>query len=270
MLVTGGAGSIGSELVRQLAPSNEVYVLDINETAFFDLHEELNQKGFKVQGRVGNIKAHSTVDDAIWEFRPDVIFHAAACKHVTPMEWTPLEAVHTNIIGTHNLVKYAKRYSVKKFVNISTDKVVHAESIMGLTKKIAEKMVKNAGFVSVRFGNVLGSRGSVIPIWQKQLDEGRPLTVTDARMERYMMTIPEAVRLVVKAAEVGKPGQVLILDMGEPVNILQLAKDILAKSGKDLGVEMIGVRPGETLTERLMTLEEQSTAVKVDDFWVLQ
>ena len=270
ILVPGGAGSIGSELVRQLAPSNEVYILDMNETAFFDLYEELRLKGLNVKGRVGNIKAHSTVDDVIYDFKPDLIMNAAAYKHVAPMEWTPMEAVQSNIIGTYNLLKYAKKYNVPKFVNISTDKVVHANSIMGSTKKVAEIMVKNAGGVSVRFGNVLGSRGSVIPFWQGQMDRNEPLTITDQRMMRYFMTIPEACSLVIKAAEIGEPGQVLIMDMGELKSVYDLALEILKKSGKEsLGIRTIGIRPGETLEEKLMTEEELARAKKIDNFWVI-
>ena len=269
ILVTGGAGSIGSELVRQLAPAHKVFVLDINETALFDLLEELRLKGLDVVGRVGDVRMPEVFADIEREFGcPDVTYHAAALKHVTPNEWHPVEAVQTNILGTLNAVKFAKRTG-SWFVFISTDKVVNAESIMGLTKKIGEKIVKNAGFVSVRFGNVMGSRGSVLPIWQAQIDKGEPLTVTDERMERFMMTIPQAVSLVIEAGDVGKPGEILILDMGEPVNILELAKKVLAESGKDVGIRMIGVRPGETLNERLATEEEIQTMRKEGKFYIL-
>ena len=257
ILVTGGAGSIGSELVRQLVKDNDVFVLDINETAMFDLVEELG-----IKGRVGDVR-----DPIVLEGQYDVICHAAALKHVTPNEQEPIEAVKTNIIGTHNVIQFAKRTGAK-LINISTDKVVLGESIMGLTKKIAEKMVRNAGYTSVRFGNVLGSRGAVIPIWQKQLDENRPITVTDGRMMRYMMTIPEAVELVIEASKLPQ-GKIVILDMGEPVNVLHLAQEILGKSGKDVGIKEIGMRPGETLTEELMTPEERARAEKIGKFYVL-
>lgn len=263
ILCVGGAGSIGSELVRQLSHENTVYVLDINETDMFDLVEELN-----IQGRVGDIRDETMLEEVFYDFVPDLIFHCAALKHVTPNEHVPIEAVRTNILGTYNVIKMAKRFNAR-LVNISTDKVVNGESIMGLTKKIAEKMVKQAGYVSVRFGNVLGSRGSVIPIWQKELNENKPLTVTDERMTRYMMTITEAVKLVIKAAEIGKPGQILIMDMKEKVNVLQLAKDILGKSGKDVGIKMIGMRLGETLSEELMNETEKATAIKEGNYWVL-
>lgn len=266
ILVTGGAGSIGSELVRQLAPGNSVTVIDIDETRLFDLVEELRLEGHDIKGKVADVREYRIEKG---EMYPNLIFHCAARKHVTPMEDTPMEAVSVNINGTYNMVRIARESGFTKLVNISTDKVVNAKCVMGATKKVAELMVKNAGHVSVRFGNVLGSRGSVIPIWQKQLSEGKPLTVTDARMARYMMTIPEACSLVIKAAEIGKPGQVLILDMGEPVNVLKLAEDILQKSGKDVGVKMIGVRPGETLTEELMSDLEKLTAVKEGDYYII-
>lgn len=270
ILCTGFAGSIGSEIFRQLAPHNELFGVDIDETRMFDLLEELKLNGYKVAGRIGNVVSASTVEDIISDFKPDVIFHVAAYKHVTPNEQYPLEAINTNIIGTYNLLKYAKKYGVKKLVNISTDKVINAHSIMGATKKVAELMVKNWGGVSVRFGNVLGSRGSAIPTWQRQIDQGQSITVTDERMERYFMSIPQAVELVIKAAEVGEGGQILILDMGQPVNVLGLAKEILKKSGKEhLGIKMIGMRPGETLGENLMTTDEEARAKKVENFWVI-
>lgn len=270
ILISGFAGSIGSEIFRQLAPGNELFGVDIDETRMFDLVEELKLKGLNVRGRIGNIKAHSTVDDMIYEFKPDIIFHAAAYKHVAPNEQYPLEAINTNIIGTYNMLKYAKKYGVKKFINISTDKVINSNSVMGATKRVAELMVKNAGGISVRFGNVLGSRGSAIPTWQRQIDHNEPLTVTDERMERYFMSIPQAVELVIKASEIGEAGQILILDMGEPVNVLELAKEILKKSGKeDLGIRMIGMRPGETLGERLMTEDEEKRAIKKENFYVI-
>ena len=266
----GGAGSIGSELVRQLCQKNDVFMLDNNETEFFNLHEELRQKGYAVTGRIGDVRDYQTVDAVIGDFQPDTIFIASALKHVTPNEWEPVEAVKTNILGIDNIIRSAKQWGVHTLVHISTDKVVNGESVMGLTKKIAERIVKNAGYVSVRFGNVLGSRGSVVPIWQRQIEANEPLTVTDKRAERYMMTIPEAVELVIKAAEIGRPGQILIMDMGTTINIYQLALDILKKANKEaLGVKMIGLRPGEAITERLMTDEEAAKAKRVENFYVI-
>ena len=180
-----------------------------------------------------------------------------------------MEYIKTNVLGTDNVLKFAKKCGTK-MVNISTDKVVNPTSIMAATKKLAEIMVRDDGQVSVRFGNVLGSRGSVIPIWQRQLDNNESLKFTDERMMRYFMTIPEACRLVIKAAEIGEPGQILILDMGEPKSVYNLALEILKKSGKEhLGMEKIGIRPGEVLVEQLMTEEEKSRAIKIDDFWII-
>lgn len=280
ILITGAAGSIGAELTRQLAPNNSILALDIDETRLFDLVEELRQEGHDIKGRVVDIRdgVELRQDDFTkvgnvglvgGGYAPDLIFHVAARKHVTPMEDTPLEAVSVNIQGTSNVIQFAKKYGAR-LVNISTDKVVNAECVMGATKKVAEIMVRNAGFISVRFGNVLGSRGSVIPIWQRQMDQGKPLTITDERMERYMMSIEEACALVIKASEIGEPGQILILDMGTPVNILRAAKDILGKVGKsDYPIKTIGIRPGEVLSEELMTASEQIRAKKVDDFWII-
>lgn len=271
ILVTGGAGSVGSELVRQLAPKNNVYIIDNNETAFFDLYEELENEGIKIQGKIADIRDENTFKDIPTVFGfPTYIFHAAALKHVTPSEWYPMEYVKTNILGTQNVLNFAKNYGCVFFVNISTDKVVNAESIMGITKKVAEKMVKNVGHISVRFGNVMGSRGSVLPIWQKQVEEGKPITVTDERMERYMMTIPQACELVIQAAKRDYLGKVLVLEMGKQINILQLAKEIIQKSGRDIPIKTIGVRKGETLSEKLMTEEEQKSAKKEGNYWILE
>lgn len=270
ILVTGGAGSIGSELVRQLVSKNKIYILDNNETAFFDLYEELKQKGYNVDGKIGDIRDEEILSD-IPKFYgyPDIIFHCAALKHVTPSEWTPMEYVKTNIIGTNNILKFALRYDIK-LVNISTDKVVNADSVMGITKKLTEKIVKNKGFNSVRFGNVMGSQGSVFSIWQKQINENRNLTITDPKMTRYMMTIPQAVELVIEASKMPQDGRIVILDMGQPVNIMDLATGILKASGKNLETEIIGIRPGEALEEKLMTSEEEKRAIKVDKFWVIK
>lgn len=275
ILVTGGAGSIGSELVRQLAIKNKVFILDNNETATFDLSEELTQKGYWVKPRVGDIRDKDTVRDIFEDFKPQYVFHAAAYKHVSPMESYPKEAIDTNVYGTFNIIQEAYRWEcLEKFVYISTDKVVHANSVMGATKKLGEIMVKNKGGIAVRFGNVMGSRGSVIPIWQKQMDEGKPLTVTDPRMERYMMTIPQAVELVIKAGEEAKGGQVYILDMGKPINILDLATRMLEHCKYVLGegqkpIEIIGMRPGETLDEKLMSEEEEKRAIKKNKFYII-
>ena len=274
ILITGMAGSIGSELLRQLAPNNKIYGVDINETGLFNLVEEYQQKGFDVHGHVMDIKDKEAVADLFAPAKQGyyftTVFHTAARKHVTPMEQTPMEAVLTNIHGTYHLVREAKQWQVPRFVYISTDKVVNAKSIMGQTKKLGEMMVRNEGYVAVRFGNVLGSQGSVIPIWQKQMDEGKPLTVTDERMMRYMMSIEDAVGLVITAAEEGKPGECLILDLDtKKVNVLNLAKTLLASTGIDGSIRIIGARPGEVLSEELMTTEERANAVKRGKFFIL-
>ena len=268
ILITGGAGSIGSELVRQLAPNNKVFILDQNESPTFLLREELKQKGYWVHSRVGDIREPSTLADVFEDFKPQYIFHAAALKHVAPNQEYPIEAIRTNILGTYNLIAEAKRWECfEKFVFISTDKVVNAKCIMGVTKLCAEGLVKEAGkgFVAVRFGNVLGSRGSVMEIWNKQFKEGRPLTITDPDMTRYVMTIPEACELVIKAAEEGDNGQVYILDMGEPKKIMDLKRENFG----DYPYVVIGMKPGEVLHEKLMTKDEQEVATKKDKFYVI-
>lgn len=273
VLCTGGAGSIGSELVRQLAVNNKVFILDQNETATFDLRVELQQAGHWVHSRTGDIRDRHTVNDVFEDFKPQLVFHAGALKHVTPNEEYPIEAIQTNIIGTYNVMEEAKRWEcLEKFVFISTDKVISHNSIMGATKRVGEIMVKNQGkgFCAVRFGNVLGSRGSLIPIWQKQVDENKPITITDKRMTRYFMTIPQACELVIKAGEQSKGGEVFIMDMGEPINIFELARQVVEKSGKDIKIEEIGIRAGETLGEKLMTQEESLIAKKEGDFFIIK
>ena len=266
ILITGAAGSIGSELVRQLSKQNTVYCLDQNESGLADLMEEL-----KVHGRVGDIRDETTVRDVFSDFKPQVVFHAAALKHVTAMELVPRETVMTNIIGPLNVIEYAKRWEcVEKFVFISTDKAVQSTSIMGATKRVGEIIVRNQGrgFLVVRFGNVLGSRGSVIPIWQRQINQGKNVTVTSPEMTRYMMTIEEAVTLVVDAAEKGKGGEIFCLDMGKKVNVLELAKEVV--KGTRSEIDIIGLRKGEQLTETLMSLEEELIAKKEGNYYVIK
>ncbi len=270
ILIFGAAGSIGSELYRQLLVDNTVFGFDIDEARMYALHEEYSYKGFLVDYRIGDIRNKETVEQVISEFKPDIIFHAAAYKNVIPMQKFPREAVETNILGTLNIFEVAKKHQISKIVYISSDKAVNADNIMGWSKKGGELFAKEAGVVSVRFGNVMASRGSVLEIWQKQYENDEPLTVTDPKMERYFMTIPEAVCLLIKASEIGEAGQILILDMGQPVKIYDLALDILKKGAKEhLGVKTIGIRPGETLEEKLMSSEEEKRAKRVDNFWIL-
>lgn len=265
-LVFGGAGSIGSELVRQLSKKNKVYVVDINESGLFDLTDSLHSKN--VWGRVGDIRDLRTVEDIFEDFKPQIVYNCAAYKHVPLMEYTPLEAIQTNILGHHNIVHTASRWEcVENLIYISTDKVVNATSIMGASKKMAEVLTIAKGYTAVRFGNVLGSRGSLLTIWQRQIDNGETLTITDPRMDRYMMTIPEAVALVIEASKF--KGNICILDMGEKVNIKQLALEVLGKAGRPLELNEIGIRDGETLTEELMTAEEKQRAFKIGKFYIL-
>ncbi len=270
VLISGMAGSIGSELTRQLCINNKVFGLDISEKAFV-LSESLKQDGKWVEARIGDIRDVDTVKDLFEDFKPQVVFHAAALKHVTPNERYPLEAIQTNAVGTYNILHEAKRWEcLEKFVYISTDKVINSNSIMGATKRLGEIMVKNHGGIAVRFGNVMGSSGSLIPIWQDQVDNGKPITVTDERMTRYFMTIPQACELVIEAAEQGQGGEIFILDMKTPVNILELAKKVIKETGRDIGIKMTGIRLGETLNEKLMTAEEELIAKRVGKFFVIK
>ena len=270
ILITGAAGSIGSELYRQLVKDNSLMAFDLNETGLFDLHEEYRLKGFDVHYRLGDIRDSDVVLNVFRSFKPDIVFHAAALKHVTPSEAYPRETVKTNVIGTLNVVAAAKETGVEKLVYVSTDKVINSHSVMGVSKRMGELIARNAGYVAVRFGNVMRSRGSVLEIWERQLKQNEPITITDERMERFMMTIPDACALLVRAAEVGQGGQVLVMDMGEPIRIVDLARKFLEEHGKpDHEIKIIGIRPGESLTEGLMTPEELAGATKIDKFYIL-
>lgn len=272
ILITGMAGSIGSELARQLAPKNKIFGIDINETDVFDLCEAAQLRGEWMYSRVGDIRDPSAVEDVFSDFKPDIVIHAAALKHVKPNEDYPIEAIKTNVMGTYNVLSAARKRNVKKFIFISTDKVLSG-SIMGATKKLGEIMTRNAGYTAVRFGNVMGSRGSVLPFWEEQVRRGDPITVTDERMERYMMSIPEACSLVIGAIEIGEGGETIVLDMGKPIKIIALAKklvDELKAMGKNGEIKIIGARPGESLTERLMSAEEEKVAIKKDKYFIIK
>lgn len=271
ILITGMAGSIGSELARQLAPGNKLFGVDINESDLFLLREELRRGGHWVHTRTGDIRNKATISDVFEDFKPELVFHAAALKHVTPNEEYPIEAIETNIIGTYNVAAEAKRWEcVEKFVFISTDKVVNSHCIMGITKKCAEGIITRSGhqFVAVRFGNVLGSRGSVLEIWKKQVESGLPITITDPNMERFVMTIADACSLVITAAERGNNGDIYILDMGERLTIMELADAFLG--GQEYPIDIIGSRPGETQVEQLMTTEEREKAIKDEQFFIIK
>nr|WP_265765566.1 nucleoside-diphosphate sugar epimerase/dehydratase [Fodinibius salsisoli] len=274
VLVTGAGGSIGSELVRQCAGQspNKLIALDIDETELFYLKNEFKGTGTEVISYVGNITDEAKMDRVMNQVQPDIIFHAAAYKHVPMMESFPDEAIKVNMGGTSTLATLACKYKVDKFVMISTDKAVNPTNVMGATKRVAEEicMAKNGTcqtkFISVRFGNVLGSRGSVVPIFIDQIKNGGPVTVTDPRMKRYFMTIPEAVLLVMQAGSMGNGGEVFVLDMGEPVKILDMAKDLIRlhnlEPGKDIHIQITGLRPGEKLFEELLNAEEGVTETK--------
>lgn len=278
VLITGAAGSIGAEISRQVifyAPS-QIAILDINESDLADLELQLKRK-FKtghIKMYLCDVSNRSKVEKIFAEFRPDVVFHAAAYKHVPVMEKFPEEAVRVNITGTYNLAMAAIDSGVENFILISTDKAVNPTSIMGASKRIAEHIVTGAGkgsssnFVAVRFGNVIGSRGSVLPIFIEQLKNGGPITVTHPEMKRYFMTIPEAVALVLQAAATGKNGDVFVLDMGEPIKIVDFARDLIMLNNlipdKDIKIEYTGMREGEKLFEEILTAEEGVIATTHD------
>lgn len=267
ILITG-VGSIGSELARQLAPKNKLFLLDISENAY-GLAQELSQKGYWVKPRIGDIRDGRTVRDLMEDFKPQIVIHAAALKEVGAMQMYPEEAIQTNIVGTQIVLHEAFRWEcLEKFVFISSDKAVNLDSIMGASKRFGEVLVKNRGGIVVRFGNVIGSRGSLSTIWQKQLDNNEPLTITDERMERYFMNIGEACGLVIKAIEEGKGGEIICLDMGKKHNVSKLLEELVGRI--DVQKKTIGIRDGETLTEELMFEEEKKTAIKQGKFFILK
>ncbi|MDR0889709.1 MAG: polysaccharide biosynthesis protein, partial [Oscillospiraceae bacterium] len=275
VLVTGGGGSIGSELCRQivaLAP-RKLLIFDIYENNAYEIQQELRRSapGLDLVVRIGSVQDTARVDSLFREFSPDIVFHAAAHKHVPLMENSPNEAIKNNVFGTRNVARAADRYGVETFVLISTDKAVNPTNVMGASKRICEMIVQmmanqsKTKFVAVRFGNVLGSNGSVIPLFRKQIEEGGPLTVTHPDVIRYFMTIPEAVSLVLQAGAYANRGEIFVLDMGEPVRIDDLARNLIRLSGFEPDVEIeiqySGLRPGEKLYEELLMDEEglQST-----------
>ncbi len=271
VLITG-CGSIGSEICRQVAkhsPLRMVLVDNYENNAFSTYHDikRKNKDAFPVYIRIGSVQDQARMREIFEEFHPDIVFHAAAHKHVPLMEECPCEAVKNNIFGTYNVAKIAVEYKVKKFVILSTDKAVNPANVMGATKRVTELIVqyfdrhsKHTRFAAVRFGNVLGSNGSVIPIFKKQIECGGPVTVTDPEITRYFMTIPEAAQLVIQAGSLSKGGEVFVLDMGDPVRILDLAENIIKLSGfipyQDIGIVFTGLRPGEKLYEELVMSEE--------------
>lgn len=265
VLITGAGGSIGSELARQIHAFHpqQLILLDNAETPLYRIDMELRSRGgdTEIIPCIGDIRSRRGLDRIFFKYKPQFVYHAAAYKHVPMMELSPLDAVNNNIIGTFKLASVASRHHVNKFVMISTDKAVRPTSIMGTTKRVAEMVVQSLNgngtrFVVVRFGNVLGSNGSVVPLFQKQIASGGPVTVTHPEVTRYFMTIPEAVMLVLQAGSIGKGGELFLLDMGEPVKIVDLAKNMIRLAGlvpdRDIRVEFIGLRPGEKLYEELL------------------
>ncbi len=276
VLVTGGGGSIGSELCRQIASHKpkQLVVFDIYENNAYDIQNELsrNYPELDLEVRIGSVRDMNRLESIFNQFRPQIVYHAAAHKHVPLMEDSPNESIKNNVFGTLNAVKCSDKYSVNKFILISTDKAVNPTNIMGASKRICEMIVQtynnhsDTEFVAVRFGNVLGSNGSVIPLFKKQIERGGPVTVTDPNMIRYFMTIPEAVSLVLQAGASAKGGEIFVLDMGEPVRILDLAENLIKLSGykpyEDIKIEFTGLRPGEKLYEEKLLSEEGLTRTK--------
>ena len=270
VMITGGGGSIGSELCRQIAAHNPklLIIFDIYENTTYDIQQELIKKypSLKLETLIGSVRNTNRIESVIERYRPDIIYHAAAHKHVPLMEDSPNEAIKNNVFGTYKTARAADKYGVKRFVLISTDKAVNPTNIMGASKRICEMIIQTFSrysateYVAVRFGNVLGSNGSVIPLFKKQIAEGGPVTVTHPDIIRYFMTIPEAVSLVLEAGANAKGGEIFVLDMGEPVKIADLAKNLIRlsgyKMGEDIEIKYTGLRPGEKLYEELLTKEE--------------
>ena len=279
VLVTGGGGSIGSEICRQLAGHGvgHLIIFDIYENNAYQIQKSLEWEFPRLHMTVliGSVRDERRVQSMFSRYRPDIVFHAAAHKHVPLMEDSPNEAIKNNVIGTLKTARTASRYHVKKFILISTDKAVNPTNIMGASKRLCEMVIQMIGkhstteFAAVRFGNVLGSNGSVIPLFKKQIEAGGPVTVTHPDIIRYFMTIPEAVSLVLQAGYYAKGGEIFILDMGEPVKIDTMARNMIRLSGYepdvDIRIEYTGLRPGEKLYEELLMKEEgmQETANKL-------
>ena len=270
IMVTGGGGSIGSELCRQIAghKPKQLIILDIYENTTYDIQNELKVKfpDLDLVVLIGSVRNTNRMNWIFETYHPEIIYHAAAHKHVPLMEESPNEAIKNNVLGTWKIVQAADRYHVKRFVMISTDKAVNPTNIMGASKRICEMIIQTYNkrseteYVAVRFGNVLGSNGSVIPLFKKQIERGGPVTVTDPNIVRYFMTIPEAVSLVLQAGAYAKGGEIFVLDMGEPVKILDLARNLILLSGhkpdEDIQIVFTGLRPGEKLYEEMLMDEE--------------
>ena len=270
VLVTGGGGSIGSELCRQLAAHEpkRLVIVDIYENNAYDIQQELKQKFPKLDivVLIASVRNEERIDQIFAEYKPEIVYHAAAHKHVPLMEDSPGEAIKNNVFGTLKTAKAADKYGTEKFVLVSTDKAVNPTNLMGASKRMCEMVIQmmnersKTDFVAVRFGNVLGSNGSVIPLFKKQIMAGGPVTVTDPNIIRYFMTIPEAVSLILQAGAYAKGGEIFVLDMGEPVKIKDLAENLIKlsgfKVGEDIEIVYTGLRPGEKMYEELLMDEE--------------
>ena len=270
IMVTGGGGSIGSELCRQIVKyePKQLVLIDIYENNAYDIQQEIKRHFPEIDLKVliASVRDEHKMDKIFEQYKPEIVFHAAAHKHVPLMEDSPCEAIKNNVFGTQNVVNLSDKYNVKKFVLISTDKAVNLTNIMGATKRCCEMIVQTKNktskteFVAVRFGNVLGSNGSVVPLFKKQIEEGGPVTVTHEEVTRFFMTIPEAVSLVLQASAMAKGGEIFVLDMGEPVKIIDLARNLIKLSGfepnVDIKIEVTGLRPGEKLYEEVLMDEE--------------
>ncbi len=282
IMVTGGGGSIGSELCRQIArfKPKELVIIDIYENNLYDIQLELlhTHKDLNLNPIIASVRDKSRIDEIVKNTKPHIIFHAAAHKHVPLMENNPKAAIKNNVLGTLNVVQAADKHNVEKFVLISTDKAVNPTNVMGATKRFAEIIIQTynsiskTDYVAVRFGNVLGSNGSVIPLFKKQIAEGGPVTVTDERIIRFFMTIPEACNLVLEAGAMARGGEIFVLDMGEPVRIMDLARDLIRLSGfepdVDIPIEITGLRPGEKLYEEILIDKDNMLKTKNNKIYI--
>ncbi|GAA4652889.1 hypothetical protein GCM10023142_00270 [Anaerocolumna aminovalerica] len=271
IMVTGGGGSIGSELCRQIASSNpaQLIIIDYYENNAYDIQQELlyeYKDGLNLAVEIASVQDRDKMNQLFQRYKPQIVFHAAAHKHVPFMEQCPEEAIKNNIFGTYNVVQAANQWNVEKFVLISTDKAVNPTSMMGASKRMCEmiiqsmKNISNSKYAAVRFGNVLGSSGSVIPLFKRQIEHGGPITITDKRVERYFMTVSEAVQLVLTAGTMASHSEIYVLDMGKPVNILKLAENLIRLLGyvpySEIPIIEVGMRPGEKINEELFMQEE--------------
>jgi len=284
VLVTGGGGSIGSELCRQIVKYDpkRLVIVDIYENNLYDIEMELRAEYPKLnlEAIVASVRDKARLNNVFETYKPEIVFHAAAHKHVPLMEKSPLEAIKNNVFGTYNVVNCADEYGVEKFVLISTDKAVNPTNIMGASKRVCEMIVQaknkvsKTEYVAVRFGNVLGSNGSVIPLFKKQIERGGPVTVTHKDITRFFMTIPEAVQLILQAVTYAKGGEIFVLDMGEPVKIYDLAVSLIKLLGYepnvDIPIEITGLRPGEKLYEEILMSEEGLTSTKHNKIFITE